>query len=545
MCMACQVSIVLDEIEIKKIFNLISQGNKVELFPTQTLTLAGAKKPVLVIGQHHGLLIYTMNHSYNMALAIGLDVTRPQKDKILRQCLTHLTKNYRITRSSNFLILKPRNDIPSNYGYALSFYKKNAKLRIHADYKVAVFDTLRIFTLGYRSFLRSVDYYLNMLSTDISGINSIIQVAIDSILYGININPTINLTTIIRALPSNPKNTIDSDTEHTSVIPPERNNNSSDRQKNTQESVPPHLAPKAPPLVDPPWKAKEAKYDDKGYVKGLMERIKNTLVDIPPHVTFEMIGGCQEAKDELHLLSASLKNSEIFHKWGVKPVKGIILYGPPGTGKTMLIQALATETESRLFCATVADISSKWIGDQELLINLLFDYAEINSPSIILFDEIDSLCPDRGHVDEWYRRIVSIILQRMDGFQKNNNVVVVGTTNYLEGMDRALLRPGRFDKIIEIPLPRACAREAIFKTHCNKKRIRNINYPLLAERTRGFSGADIQAVVQLTLEKKLREELYNHKKPRYVGNDDLLAIIEKYTQARIGSREKNNTQIYI
>ena len=543
--MACQVSNILDETELKKIFNLISQRKKVELFPTQTLTLAGAKMPVLTIGQYHGLLIYTMNHSYNMALSIGLNITRPQKDKILRQCLTQLTANYRITRTRNSIILKPRNDIPSNYGYALSFYKKNAKLRIHTDYKVAVFDTLRIFTLGYRSFLRSVDHYLNMLSADISGINSIIQATIDSILYGINIDPTINLTTIIRALPSDTKNNIDSDNDTTPAATPQSNNSPPKSKKNTHESAAPHLEKKPTPLVDPPWKVKEAKYDDKGHIKGLMERIKNTLVDIPPHMTFEMIGGCQEAKDELNLLTASLKKSELFHKWGVKPVKGIILYGPPGTGKTMLIQALANETESRLFSATVADISSKWIGDQELLINLLFDYAEINSPSIILFDEIDSLCPDRGHVDEWYRRIVSIILQRMDGFQKNKNVVVVGTTNYLQSMDQALLRPGRFDKIIEIPLPAAQARENIFKIHCNKKRIRNINYPLLAEKAEGLSGADIQAVVQLALEKKLREELYHQKKPRYVVNADLFEIIEKYAHARMRYKEKSSTQIYV
>jgi len=297
-------------------------------------------------------------------------------------------------------------------------------------------------------------------------------------------------------------------------------------------------------LINPSEIVKENKYHDDSR-SGNWERIKNTFVKDIPKIDFDDIGGCEQAKRELMFIVKGLKNPSILKKYGMRLPTGIILHGPPGTGKTLLIKALAYKADATLFLVSVDDISSKWIGEQEVLTGMLFALAEANAPSIILLDEIDSICPDRSNVREWYQRIVSVILQRMDGVKPSDGVMVVGTTNLLKHVDPALLRPGRFDKLIEIPPPDKKAREDIFKIHCRNKMVKNINYRSLAEKSEGLTGADIEATIQFAIQPKIMEELFENKKPKRVRTRDIFMAIDSFKKNRRIIKKEDNTQFYI
>jgi transitional endoplasmic reticulum ATPase len=229
-----------------------------------------------------------------------------------------------------------------------------------------------------------------------------------------------------------------------------------------------------------------------------------------PKTEFKEIGGCREAKSALEFLAHGLKNPQDYEKWGIRYPKGILLHGSPGTGKTLLAKAMATSANATLYSVTVSGVSSQWYGVAEKRIEKIFDLAEKNAPSILLFDEIDSLCNAREYSRNGApgARVVSVILQRMDGLKPLGKVIVIGTTNSVGSIDPALRRPGRFDKIIEVPLPDRKAREEIFRIQSNGKRVvQNLDYALLAKESDGFTGADIEGLIQSSLEKRLEEEI--------------------------------------
>ncbi len=260
------------------------------------------------------------------------------------------------------------------------------------------------------------------------------------------------------------------------------------------------------------------------------KQLKNTIAMERPSITFAEIGGCDEAKAELTLLGHGLQKPEAFQKWGINYPRGILLHGLPGTGKTLLAKAMANLANASLYCVSITDVLTCYYGESPKLVGRVFDIAERHAPSIILFDEIDSLAQQREGAHEESGRIVSVLLQRMDGIKKMKNVTVIGTTNFISNIDSALLRPGRFDKIIEVPLPDRKAREDIFRLHAKGKRVaEDMDYALLAERSDGFTGADIESFMQASLGKKLRDELNtgNANLPPLNSEDILVSISEQ------------------
>ncbi len=264
-------------------------------------------------------------------------------------------------------------------------------------------------------------------------------------------------------------------------------------------------------------------------------RLDRAIVMEKPTMTFQDIGGCWDAKAELMLLGHGLQKPESFRRWGIDYPRGILLYGLPGTGKTLLAKAMANLAKASLFCVSVTDVLSCYYGQSPKLIGKVFDAAQRNAPSIILFDEIDSLAQERSESDEETVKVVSVFLQKMDGIKGMENVTVIGTTNSMERIDRALLRPGRFDKIIEVTPPDKTARSDIFKLHCAGKRIDSAaDFSAMANKSDGFTGADIREAVQMALGKKLREELATgNENISPVNTDDLLSSIEEYRKRRI------------
>jgi len=218
-----------------------------------------------------------------------------------------------------------------------------------------------------------------------------------------------------------------------------------------------------------------------------------------PNVSWDDVGGLDQLKEELReAVEWPIKYKEAFDYVNVETPKGILLHGPPGTGKTLIAKALAKMTESNFISIKGPELLSKWVGESEKGVREIFRKARQVAPCIIFLDEIDALVPRRGsggsgsHVSE---NVVSQILTEIDGLEELHNVLIIGATNRLDIVDEALLRPGRFDRIIEVPNPNAKGRQHIFKIHIKKKPLANdVNITKLVELTDGFSGAEIAAV---------------------------------------------------
>lgn len=221
--------------------------------------------------------------------------------------------------------------------------------------------------------------------------------------------------------------------------------------------------------------------------------MKEFLIEIPK-VSWEDIGGLDEVKRLLiENITYAITKPEVFKKVGVKPARGILLYGPPGTGKTLLAKAVANQCGANFISVKGPEIRSKWIGESEERIRFLFAKAREVAPCVIFFDEIDAAAPARGRdVSGVTDTIVNQILSEMDGIESAKGVFIIGATNRAELLDPALLRPGRFDYHIEVPLPAPSARKAIFDAHLKGKPVaQDINIEELVELTEGFSGAEI------------------------------------------------------
>ena len=226
--------------------------------------------------------------------------------------------------------------------------------------------------------------------------------------------------------------------------------------------------------------------------------MREVLIDIPD-VRWNDVGGLEDVKDALkEAVLWSLKKPEAFTTLGIRPPRGVLLYGPPGCGKTHIIKALANEAGVNFISIKGPEILNKWVGESEHRIRDVFRRAKQVSPSIILFDEIDAIAPRRGlgvgtRVTE---QVVSQLLTEMSGVEDIKDVVVMATTNRPDILDQALLRPGRFDKIIYVPQPDEEAREEIFKIHTKCMPIEGVDFGKLAKKTEGYSGADIEAIVR-------------------------------------------------
>lgn len=262
--------------------------------------------------------------------------------------------------------------------------------------------------------------------------------------------------------------------------------------------------------------------------------LREVLVQVP-NVTWDDVGGLQSLKEELReAIEWPLKHKEAFEHTDVAAPKGILLYGPPGTGKTLIAKAIAHTTESNFISIKGPELLSKWVGESEKGVREIFRKARQAAPCIIFLDEIDAIAPNRSagtsdsHVTE---RIVSQILTEIDGLEELHNVVVVGATNRLDIVDSALLRPGRFDRIIEIPMPDAKGRDHIFIIHTRKKPLAsNVDLSKLVEQTEGFSGAEIASACNRAAMTAIKRYVTNKEKSVKsikITQEDMLNAISK------------------
>ncbi len=229
-----------------------------------------------------------------------------------------------------------------------------------------------------------------------------------------------------------------------------------------------------------------------------------------PKVSYDDIGGLGDAVKKIReMVELPLRHPELFKRLGVEAPKGVLLHGPPGTGKTMLAKAVAGETSSNFISIGGPEIVSKFYGESEGKLREIFKEAEENAPSIIFIDEIDSIAPKREEVTgEEERRIVAQLLSLMDGLNSRGKVVVIGATNRPNSIDEALRRPGRFDREIEIGIPDRDGRHEILMIHTRGMPLADdVDLDWLADRTHGYSGADLSALTKEAAMAALRRVL--------------------------------------
>ncbi len=255
--------------------------------------------------------------------------------------------------------------------------------------------------------------------------------------------------------------------------------------------------------------------------------MREILVEVP-NVKWEDIGGLEGVKQLLvEAVEWPLRNAESFRRLGIEAPKGILLYGPPGTGKTMLAKAVANESEANFITVKGSALLSKWYGESEKRVEEIFRKARQVAPSIIFLDELDALVPIRGtaagepHATE---RIVNQLLSEMDGLEELRGVVVIGATNRPDIIDPALLRPGRFDELIMVPVPDFESRKKIFQVHLQKMPLADdVSIDDLVSQTDQYTGADIAALVRKAGRLALREDMLSQK----VNQNNFLAALQE------------------
>ncbi|MFB6185953.1 MAG: CDC48 family AAA ATPase [Halobacteriaceae archaeon] len=228
--------------------------------------------------------------------------------------------------------------------------------------------------------------------------------------------------------------------------------------------------------------------------------LREVFVEIPD-VSWEEVGGLEDTKERLReTIQWPLEYPEVFETLDLQSAKGVLLYGPPGTGKTLLAKAVANEAESNFISIKGPELLNKYVGESEKGVREVFSKARENAPTVVFFDEIDSIAGQRGQnmgdsgVGE---RVVSQLLTELDGIEEPADVVVIATTNRPDLIDPALLRPGRLDRHVHVPIPDEDARKAIFEVHTrNKPLADDVDLDELARKTDGFVGADIEALVR-------------------------------------------------
>ncbi|VVB81346.1 VCP-like ATPase [uncultured archaeon] len=235
--------------------------------------------------------------------------------------------------------------------------------------------------------------------------------------------------------------------------------------------------------------------------------LREVFVEVP-NVKWTDVGGLDGVKQELiEAVEWPLKHPDAFKRLGVRPPRGILLYGAPGTGKTMLAKAVANESKANFIAVKGPELLSKWVGESEKAVREIFKKARQTAPTIVFFDEIDSLAPRRGMSNDSgaTERVVNQILTEIDGLEGMSDIVIIGATNRPDMLDTALLRPGRFDRIILTPVPDYKARLETFKVHAKNMPLKDVNIEELAEKTDGYVGADIEAICREAAMLALRE----------------------------------------
>lgn len=235
----------------------------------------------------------------------------------------------------------------------------------------------------------------------------------------------------------------------------------------------------------------------------------DTVVERPA-VMFEDVGGMEKAKDEIRMkIIHPLSHAELFRAYDKTVGGGILMYGPPGCGKTHLARATAGEIDAAFLAVGINDVLEMWIGNSERNLHAWFEMARSNQPCVLFFDEVDALAASRSDMQRSAgRQLINQFLAELDGLgSPNEGVLILAATNAPWHLDPAFRRPGRFDRILFVPPPDAPARSAILRIHCEGKPITDIDFDHLAKKTENFSGADLRAVVDLAVEKRLEEAM--------------------------------------
>jgi transitional endoplasmic reticulum ATPase len=265
-----------------------------------------------------------------------------------------------------------------------------------------------------------------------------------------------------------------------------------------------------------------------------------------PKVKWEDIGGLQQVKEELaEAIEWPLKHADLFAEANVNPPKGILLHGPPGSGKTMIAKAVAATSEANFISVKGPELISKWVGESEKGIREVFRKARQSAPCVVFFDELDAIAPRRrgsegdSHVTE---RLVSQMLTEMDGLEDLRGVVVIGATNRPDIIDEALLRPGRFDRILEVPIPDKDSRKQIFQIHTEQKPLdSDVDLDKLVEMTEGATGADIAAIVNAAAITAIKEHVSKKGGKLRISMRHLEAALNKI---RAGSSKGNTSALH-
>ncbi|ABL87861.1 AAA family ATPase, CDC48 subfamily [Pyrobaculum islandicum DSM 4184] len=264
----------------------------------------------------------------------------------------------------------------------------------------------------------------------------------------------------------------------------------------------------------PPEALEKIKVTMSDFINAMKEIIPSALREIHievPRVRWEDIGGLENVKQELReAVEWPLKYPDKFKKFGLRAPKGILLFGPPGTGKTLLAKAVATESGANFIAVRGPEIFSKWVGESEKMVREIFRKARMAAPAVIFIDEVDALATARGLGGDSLvsERVVAQLLAEMDGIKALENVVVIAATNRPDLIDPALLRPGRFDRIIYVPPPDFKARLEILLIHTKATPLaKDVDLEELARRTEGYSGADLELLVREATFLALREDI--------------------------------------
>ncbi len=256
-------------------------------------------------------------------------------------------------------------------------------------------------------------------------------------------------------------------------------------------------------------------------------RVRVMELDEQPSVTFEQVGGLKEEIEEVReAVEYPLTKPEIYERVGVEPPKGILLYGPPGTGKTLIAKAVARQSNARFIRMSGSELVHKYIGEGAQLVRELFVLARERAPAIVFIDEIDAVgsmrTNDGTSGSAEVQRTLMQLLAEMDGFGNRGNVRIMAATNRIDMLDPALLRPGRFDRVIQIPLPDHGARLEILKIHTAKMSLaENVDLPELAELAGKTTGAELQAICREAGMMAVRRDAVA------VDREDFLAAIRK------------------
>ncbi|WP_297068448.1 proteasome-activating nucleotidase [Thermococcus sp.] len=257
-----------------------------------------------------------------------------------------------------------------------------------------------------------------------------------------------------------------------------------------------------------------------------------------PAVSYRDIGGLEKQLQELReAVELPLKHPDLFAKVGIEPPKGVLLYGPPGCGKTLMAKALAHEVNATFIKVVGSELVRKFIGEGARLVHELFELAKEKAPAIIFVDEIDAVGARRldettGGEREVNRTLMQLLAE-MDGFNPSGNVKIIAATNRPDILDPALLRPGRFDRLIEVPLPNFKGRLEILKVHTRKMNLRDVDLRLMAEMTDGASGADLKAIATEAGMFAIRA------RREHITQEDFIKAIEKV----LGGEQKLAQQI--